>query len=198
MTTYLGRAGVQTQGSYVSTADPHPTDSVPPSQAPLTADLLSHPGHPPEPVPRSARPHVILDVEKALEKLEYARREFCTAVQVAIETAGWLEGLGRKREAEELLLRTLTLGWGSGAFGQKPRASSAPPEADSRSGCNQLSPRECEILRLVCSGNSNKEIAKLLTITPETVKAHVKRIFAKLEVSSRAAAAYRASALGLI
>ncbi len=51
---------------------------------------------------------------------------------------------------------------------------------------------------LVCRGLSNKRIAQSLAIAPETVKAHVKRIFMKLEVGSRAQAVFRASSLGLL
>ena len=45
---------------------------------------------------------------------------------------------------------------------------------------------------------SNKEIAKNLSITPETVKSHVKHIFTKLGVEKRAQAAVRAQSLGLV
>jgi ATP/maltotriose-dependent transcriptional regulator MalT len=51
-----------------------------------------------------------------------------------------------------------------------------------------LSPRERDILVLVGRGLTNKRIAYALTITPETVKSHVKRIFSKLDVRTRAEA----------
>jgi ATP/maltotriose-dependent transcriptional regulator MalT len=51
-----------------------------------------------------------------------------------------------------------------------------------------LSPRELEVLRLVAAGKSNREIAKTLVISEHTVARHVQNIFAKLRVSSRAAA----------
>jgi ATP/maltotriose-dependent transcriptional regulator MalT len=51
-----------------------------------------------------------------------------------------------------------------------------------------LSPRERDILALVGRGLTNKRIANTLTITPETVKSHVKRIFSKLDVRTRAEA----------
>ncbi len=55
-----------------------------------------------------------------------------------------------------------------------------------------LSPRELSILKLVAQGQSNKEIARNLGIAPETVKTHVKSIFAKLGVQNRAQAAAKA------
>jgi DNA-binding CsgD family transcriptional regulator len=51
-----------------------------------------------------------------------------------------------------------------------------------------LSRRELEVLRLVASGKSNRELAAALVISEHTVARHVQNIFAKLGVSSRAAA----------
>jgi len=51
-----------------------------------------------------------------------------------------------------------------------------------------LSPRELEVLRLVASGKSNREIAGLLVISEHTVARHVQNIFTKLGVPSRTAA----------
>jgi DNA-binding NarL/FixJ family response regulator len=48
-----------------------------------------------------------------------------------------------------------------------------------------LSSREIEVLRLVSSGNANKEIAAQLSITEETVKGHIKNILAKLDANDR-------------
>jgi DNA-binding NarL/FixJ family response regulator len=49
-----------------------------------------------------------------------------------------------------------------------------------------LSPREQEIARLVAKGLPNKTIAAVLDISPWTVSTHLRRIFTKLGVSSRA------------
>jgi DNA-binding CsgD family transcriptional regulator len=51
----------------------------------------------------------------------------------------------------------------------------------------QLSPREQEIVRMVAKGHPNKIIADVLNISSWTVCTHLRRIFAKLGVGSRAA-----------
>jgi LuxR family maltose regulon positive regulatory protein len=61
-----------------------------------------------------------------------------------------------------------------------------------------LSARERGIVELIAQGQSNKEIARTLGITPETVKTHVKNIFVKLAVDKRAHAVARAQTLGLV
>ncbi len=61
-----------------------------------------------------------------------------------------------------------------------------------------LSVREGDILNLIAQGRSNKEIARTLSIAPETVKSHVKNIFTKLKVQTRAQAVSRAQTVGLI
>jgi DNA-binding NarL/FixJ family response regulator len=61
-----------------------------------------------------------------------------------------------------------------------------------------LSPRECEILELLASGASNKEIARKLSISPNTVKTHAARIYEKLEVEKRMQAVEKARFLAVI
>jgi DNA-binding NarL/FixJ family response regulator len=60
-----------------------------------------------------------------------------------------------------------------------------------------LSPREREILALVATGASNKEIADRLCLAEGTVKNHVTNILTKLDVRDRTQAALRARQLGL-
>ena len=48
-----------------------------------------------------------------------------------------------------------------------------------------LTKRELEILKLVCESKNNSEIAKFLKISSNTVKAHIKKIFDKLNVKNR-------------
>jgi len=68
------------------------------------------------------------------------------------------------------------------------------PDAPNLDG---LSPRERSVLVLLSEGRSNKDIARELSIAPETVKSHVKNIFGKLGVERRAQAISRALRLGL-
>ena len=59
-----------------------------------------------------------------------------------------------------------------------------PPEF-SGSG---LTPRECEILKLVMNGSTNKEIAYQLSISPRTVQFHMNSIFNKTNTNTRTGA----------
>jgi DNA-binding NarL/FixJ family response regulator len=59
------------------------------------------------------------------------------------------------------------------------------PSEDGTSSSVSLSPREMEILELICQGTSNKEIAKRLGISYQTVKNHVTAILHKLGVNDR-------------
>ncbi len=61
-----------------------------------------------------------------------------------------------------------------------------------------LSPREVEVLKLICKGASNKTIADQLFISERTVKSHVTKILSKMAVASRGEAAARARALNLV
>ena len=58
-----------------------------------------------------------------------------------------------------------------------------------------LSERELQIVDLVAPGKSNKQIARKLKISEWTVSTHLRRIFIKLEVDSRAAMVYRCASL---
>lgn len=73
----------------------------------------------------------------------------------------------------------------------KPRA----PEAAAPS--EVLTPREREVLKLVSSGATNKEIASALTLTENTVKNHLRNILEKLHLENRTQAAAYALKKGL-
>jgi DNA-binding CsgD family transcriptional regulator len=61
-----------------------------------------------------------------------------------------------------------------------------------------ISGRELEVLELLAAGRSNKEIARRLDVSPNTVKTHVTKLFAKLEARRRTEAILRARELGMI
>lgn len=63
---------------------------------------------------------------------------------------------------------------------------------------DDLSDRELDVLRLLARGRPNQEIAKELFISEATVKTHIGRIFAKLDVRDRAQAVVVAYESGLV
>ena len=71
----------------------------------------------------------------------------------------------------------------------------APPELN---GPSPLTARETEVLRLVSTGMSNREIASTLVLSEHTVHRHIANILRKLSQSTRASAATHATRAGLI
>lgn len=69
----------------------------------------------------------------------------------------------------------------------------APPKAAAT-----LSQRETDVLRRISLGESNKEVARALELSPSTVRTHIESVFRKLECSTRAAATLKAFTLGLL
>lgn len=63
--------------------------------------------------------------------------------------------------------------------------------------CN-LSDRELEVLKLIAQGHKRSSVAATLSISENTVAAHIKSIYKKLNISSRAEASIEASKLGLL
>jgi DNA-binding CsgD family transcriptional regulator/ArsR family metal-binding transcriptional regulator len=66
-------------------------------------------------------------------------------------------------------------------------------DSDETMGNPPLTQREIQVLKYLTSGSTNPEIAKILRISPHTVKSHVVHIFNKLGVSDRTQAAVRAT-----
>ncbi|HYF23868.1 MAG TPA: response regulator transcription factor [Caulobacteraceae bacterium] len=74
------------------------------------------------------------------------------------------------------------------AFDGNPRAAAALG----------LTPRELTVLEEIAAGRSNKEVARRLKVSPETVKTHVARLLGKLGATRRGDAVARARELGLL
>jgi ATP/maltotriose-dependent transcriptional regulator MalT len=63
---------------------------------------------------------------------------------------------------------------------------------------SDLTERECEVLRLVAQGKTNREIGSVLVISEHTVARHLQNVFTKLELSSRTAATAYAYENGIV
>lgn len=72
------------------------------------------------------------------------------------------------------------------------------PPVEEHKASEILSARESEILKLVTSGMSNKEIAEKLFLSERTIKAHLTNIFNKLNVASRSEAIVKGLQWGLV
>jgi DNA-binding NarL/FixJ family response regulator len=62
----------------------------------------------------------------------------------------------------------------------------------------RLSDRELEVLRLLAEGQSNKEMAKRLNLSPNTIKTHLANLYGKLDAGRRTQAVSKARALSII
>jgi non-specific serine/threonine protein kinase len=137
----------------------------------------------------------------------------------------WAEGLGGKttqlaRETADLIMAPAQAILGEAAFAQELEAgrrltrdevvelaltiTRPDPEPPGRHPAiregtypNDLTAREVEVLRLVASGLTNPQIGQQLVLSPRTIEAHLRSIFAKLNVTTRAAATRVAVELGL-
>lgn len=74
-------------------------------------------------------------------------------------------------------------------------ATWARPERRMQSG--NISPREMDVLRHICLGKTNKDVARELGLTEITVKMHVRSLCAKMNVTNRTQIAMKSIACGL-
>ncbi|MGH3901802.1 MAG: helix-turn-helix transcriptional regulator [Pseudonocardiaceae bacterium] len=102
------------------------------------------------------------------------------AVRTLAQSEADLATTGADRERDPAARELRALGM------RRPRRSSPAHRPD---GTSRLSTREGQVAGLVAAGRMNRQIATQLAITDNTVETHLKRIFTKLEVSSRAAVA---------
>jgi DNA-binding CsgD family transcriptional regulator len=120
----------------------------------------------------------------ALQWLEYQlwARTHAGTVYVALIAAAFL-GLG--------------IWVGRKLFYREPRAGPSTPNARAQTSLG-ITEREREVLKLLAEGRSNKEIARRLELSPNTVKTHVAHLFEKLRVGRRMEAIVLARELGLV
>ena len=120
----------------------------------------------------------------ALEWLEYryVTRAFSTEIYIVLLAAAFA-GLGL---------------WAGHRLTRRRTTASKFERNDAAIRSLGLTPRECEILGLLASGQSNKEIARQLEISPNTAKTHIASVFQKLDVQRRTQAIHKARELALI
>ena len=99
-------------------------------------------------------------------------------------------------------LRELGAGWDADRVAQLLRRHGVEVARTWRGGRrgygDQLSPREVEVVRLVSRGDTNRQVAEALYLSPRTVDRHLSRAMHKLGVSSRTALAVAAGEAGLL
>ena len=131
------------------------------------------------------------------------------AADAPLDGLGWLHGLARRHVAEAAIAD----GWGSPtswlveslpwvdrpatrrvadaaralirSCGQRAPRSARPPSLPEPLASLGLSPREAEVLSLLATGASTKEIAASLYVSPKTVERHVENLVAKTATGSR-------------
>ena len=117
----------------------------------------------------------------------------------------WLEyQIWARAHASDLYIALLAAGFlglgiwvGVRLFRPQQQAGALEPNLRAQASLG-ITEREYEVLRLLASGRSNKEIAARLQLSPNTVKTHIARLYQKLEAARRTDAVLRARELGLI
>jgi len=151
---------------------------------------------------RRYEPHValvdlFLGEQSGAELCETLRREVPSTRVLLISGAGWISSqaarvagasgfVSKDSSADDVVAAIRTVGNGGTVFAASPEGPSSP-----------LSLREREVLGLLASGATNREIAAELHLSPHTVKEHTGKLYRKLDVRNRAEAVQRAERLGL-
>ncbi len=106
------------------------------------------------------------------------------------------KGVVQKRFAIETLMMAVR-SVADGLVWMPPMVQTEFARQESSSG-KELTPRESEIVRYVCSGMKNIEVAERLAITESTVKTHLNNIFQKLGVRDRLELTHYAIKTGMV
>lgn len=111
--------------------------------------------------------------------IEFVRHEIAGCILASARPSHWVEAIRAVEQHRPWYRRTSLLVALRRVVGDAPEPG---PEAESPGG---LTPREQQILGLVRSGLSNKQVARQLGISDHTVKTHLHRVYAKLNRSGR-------------
>lgn len=159
---------------------------------------------------REHRPDVVLmdlrmPVMDGVEAIRSITREFPTARILALTTYEGDADIRRALEAgsrgyllKDMLLTEVISAIRAVARGERVIPTTVAARLAEFPERSELSERELEVLRLVARGLGNKEVARAIGRTTETVKIHLKNIFAKLGASDRTQAVTVALDRGLI
>lgn len=131
--------------------------------------------------------------QEELDALRMGARGYCGPV----ETEVLLKLIEKVREGEVWAARK-TIGALLEEFFEVGVEPQAAQNAEMQRHIDQLTERERQIMLLLASGASNKEIANALALSVSTVKAHLTRVFRKLGQPDRVRLALYAAALGRI
>ena len=117
-----------------------------------------------------------------------AFRQRTGIVRFKVHQAGYETSVGALREA--MGDKDFDVAWVEGAalsteeaiaYAQRGRGERKRPS----SGWESLTPAERDVVRLVCEGLANKDIATRLFVSPKTVQAHLTHVYTKLGINSR-------------
>jgi DNA-binding NarL/FixJ family response regulator len=159
---------------------------------------------------RRKRPDVVLmdlrlPVLSGVEAIIGIRKEFPDARVIVVTTYDLDEDIYRAMQsgAKSYLMKDMSKNEIIGTIravnlGQEKLPSSVSDRLAERRRRQDLTLREVEVLQLLVKGRSNKEIASALSIAEDTVKSHLKTLFAKLGVQDRTAAAINAIQHGIV
>ena len=147
--------------------------------------------------PHVALVDLFLGEHSGAELCETIRRESPRTRVLLISGAGWISPQAAKSAgasgfvpkdwpADDVAMAVRMVAKGMTVFASRSDGPSSP-----------LSGREREVLGLMASGATNREIAGQLHLSPHTIKEHTSALYRKLDVRNRAEAVQRAGRLGL-
>jgi LuxR family maltose regulon positive regulatory protein len=108
------------------------------------------------------------------------------------------EGTPMARLLYEAATRGIAPDYAGNLLAAFPDADSTHAQRLRSEGVEPLSQRELEVLQLIAEGLSNRELASRLSLSLNTVKAHTRNLYSKLDVNSRTQAVAKATALGIL